>query len=367
MGPGFEGSGLWLVGLGGREVTRKTDHLVSRRPGGPFCYPWMQEVTVLLSSKEGVATRSVVLNGLLVVAKLAVGFAIGSVGVISEAVHSGIDLLAALTALLAVRSSSRPPDDEHLYGHGKVESLAGAVEAVMIFAAALFIVNEAVQKLLYGVQLEAVDLGIAVMAVSTLGNLLVARWVMRVARSTDSIALEADGWHHMTDVLTSLGVAVGLVVVRLTGLAVLDPIIAIGVALFICKAAYDITLRSVRDLLDTSLPQSEQALIREALDSHKPDVVGYHRVRSRRVGSERHVDLHLVVRRDATVQESHDLCDHLEEHLRDALGPSTSLGIHVEPCRGECGECRFDCPPPEDQKQQSPAQPAVPGAETETS
>ena len=302
----------------------------------------------MFGSKEGVAALSVTLNALLVVVKLAVGFAIGSVGVISEAVHSGIDLLAAFTALFAVRTSSRPPDEEHLYGHGKVESLAGAAEAVMIFLAALFIINEAVQKLLHGVGMETVDLGIAVMAVSTVGNLVVARWVMRVAKSTDSVALEADGWHHMTDVLTSLGVALGLVVVRVTDHSELDPLIAIGVALFICKTAYDITVRSVQDLLDASLPKEEQALIREALETHKPDVVSYHQVRSRKVGAERHVDLHLVVRRDATVQESHDLCDHLEEHLRDSLGDSTSLGIHVEPCRGECGECRLDCPTPEE-------------------
>ncbi len=302
----------------------------------------------MLSNKEGVAALSVALNAVLVVLKLAVGFTIGSVGVISEAVHSGIDLLAALTAFLAVRTSSRPPDEEHLYGHGKVENLAGAAEAMMIFLAALFIINEAVQKLLHGVQMEAVDPGIAIMVVSTVGNLVVARLVMRVAKSTDSVALEADGWHHMTDVLTSLGVAIGLVVVRVTNHAELDPLIAIGVALVICKAAYDITVRSVRDLLDTSLPQTEQAMIREALETHKPDVVSYHRVRSRKVGAERHVDLHLVVKRDATVQQSHDLCDHLESHLRDALGPSTSLGIHVEPCEGECGQCHFDCPPREE-------------------
>ncbi len=297
----------------------------------------------MFSSKEGVAALSVALNALLVVVKLIVGFAIGSVGVISEAIHSGIDLLAALTALFAVRTSSRPPDDEHHYGHGKVESLAGAVEAIMIFLAALFIINEAVQKLLHGVELETVDMGIAVMAASTVGNLVVARWVMAVAKRTESVALEADGWHHMTDVLTSLGVALGLVVVRVTGHSELDPLVAIGVALIICKAAYDITIRSVRDLLDTSLPLEEQAAIHDVLDRHNDNVLGYHRVRSRKVGSERQVDLHLVVRRNATVQESHSLCDHIEEHLEDALGSAT-INIHVEPCEADCERCFPDCP-----------------------
>jgi cation diffusion facilitator family transporter len=292
----------------------------------------------VLSSKQGVAILSVGLNAALVVLKIAVGIAIGSVSVISEAVHSGIDLLAALTALFAVRTSAKPPDDKHHYGHGKVESLAGVVEALLIFGAAIMIVNEAAQKLLSGTELETVDMGIVVMVVSTVGNLVVARWVMRVAKATRSMALEADGWHHMTDVLTSLGVAGGLVAVRVTGLAVLDPVVAIGVALFICKAAWDITAASVGDLLDASLPIEEQTQIREVLDKHKKDMVGYHEIRSRRSGSERHVDLHLVMNRDVTVKQSHDLCDHLEDDLRDALG-SITLNIHVEPCPPDCETC----------------------------
>ncbi|MHB0871744.1 MAG: cation diffusion facilitator family transporter [Chloroflexota bacterium] len=300
----------------------------------------------MLSSKQGVATLSVASNTLLVVLKLAVGISIGSVSVMSEAVHSGIDLLAAIMAFFAVRTSARPPDEGHHFGHGKVESLSGAAEAMLIFVAAVLIVNEAVQKLLYGVELQTVDLGIAVMGISAAVNTVVSRQLLRVARATGSAALEADGWHLTTDVLTSLGVALGLVAVRLTGRSELDPLIAIGVALFICKAAYDITSKSIRDLLDSSLPKEEQALILRALDTHKKDLVGYHRIRSRKVGSERHVDLHLVVRRDATVQESHDLCDHLEDHLQSALG-SCSLGIHVEPCHGECGKCHLACPPEE--------------------
>ncbi len=300
----------------------------------------------MLSSKSGVAALSVSLNAGLVVLKLMVGFAIGSVSVISEAVHSGIDLLAAIMALFAVRTSAQPPDRGHSFGHGKVESLAGFVEAVLIFLAAILIVNEAVQKLLHGFELETVDLGIAVMVVSTIGNFVVAGLVMRVAKVTDSIALEADAWHHTTDVLTSLGVAAGLVVVRLTGLSVLDPLIAIAVALVICKAAWDITVHSLKDLLDASLPEAEQAVIRDVLDDHasRGDVVSYHDIRSRKVGAERHVDLHLVVRRGATVQQSHEMCDHLEGHLEEALGPA-SVHIHVEPCPEDCDRCEPECSP----------------------
>lgn len=312
-----------------------------------FCAPCCtgERCVLVLSSKTGVAAVSVAVNVVLVLLKLAVGFAIGSVGVISEAVHSAIDLVAAVMALFAVRNSARPPDEDHHFGHGKVESLAGVAQALLIFLAALLIINEAVQKLLHGVELPAVDLGIAVMVVSTVANLAAARWVMRVARAADSMALEADAWHHTTDVLTSAGVALGLVVVRFTGLSVLDPLIAIAVALFICKAAYDITRRSLADLLDTSLPEDEQKRIRRVLDRHSEEmaeIVDYHRLRSRKAGAERHVDLHLVVKRDATVQESHELCDHLEEHLREELGP-VSLNIHVEPCEEPCARCDTGC------------------------
>lgn len=295
----------------------------------------------MFSTKEGVACISVGLNACLVVLKIAVGIAIGSVGVISEAVHSGIDLLAAFAALFAVRTSAQPPDDQHHFGHGKAESLAGLVEAILIFLAAILIVNEAVQKLISGTELESVDLGIAVMVISTIGNLVVARWVMRVAKKTDSLALEADAWHHTTDVLTSVGVAAGLLAVKLTGLYWLDPVVAIGVALIICKAAWDITVASVRDLLDTSLPEEEQATIREVLDRHGGDMVGYHEIRSRKAGAERHVDLHLVMNRHMTVEQSHEFCDHLESDLKQALGP-LSLNIHVEPCASDCADCESE-------------------------
>lgn len=296
----------------------------------------------MFSTKRNVAALSIASNSALVVLKLIAGLTIGSVSVISEAIHSSIDLLAAIMAFFAVRASAKPPDDQHHFGHGKAESLSGAAEAVLIFVAALMIVNEAVQKLLHGGEMESVDLGIAIMAVSAVVNIFVSRNLMRVAKATESPALEADAWHLTTDVLTSAGVAVGLVVVRLTGLSALDPIIAIGVALFITKAAYDITRKTVSDLLDASLPEEEQAVIREVLDRHKGDMVGYHEIRSRKSGSERHVDLHLVMNRNVTVKESHDLCDHLEGDLQRELG-TVSLNIHVEPCAPDCKICDEEC------------------------
>jgi cation diffusion facilitator family transporter len=296
----------------------------------------------VVASKQVVAAVSVATYTFLVVIKLVVGIAIGSVAVISEAIHSATDVVASIAALIGVRKGAQPPDEQHPFGHGKIESLAGAGQAIMIFIAVALIVNEAVSKLLHGVELVAVDLAIAVMAFSAVANLLVGRWVTKVARETDSLALEAAGLNHMSDVLVSAGVAGGLVIVRITGLAILDPLIAIVVALFIAKAAYNITRRSLDDLLDASLPRDEQARIREVLDRYRRrarNVVDYHQLRSRKSGAERYVDLHLVVKRDVTVQESHDLCDDLEQNLQEELGDKVSLHIHVEPCDSDCDRC----------------------------
>ena len=156
------------------------------------------------------------------------------------------------------------------------------------------------------------------------------------------MALEADAYHLSTDVLTSLGVFIGLVLVRLTGLAVLDPIAALVVAVLIIKAAWDITRRSFVDLLDRSLPAAERQLIANVINSHPDRLVEVHEIRTRKSGADRHIDLHLVVSASAQVAEAHALCDHLERDLHSELGPC-SLSIHIEPCRFDCAGCQVRC------------------------
>lgn len=294
-----------------------------------------------MDAKSRVAALAVFTNIVLTLAKLVVGLLIGSVSVLAEAVHSGVDLLAAVMALFAVRTSAKPPDDGHPYGHGKVENVTGTIEALLIFGAAGLIVYESVQKLLYGTELPSVDAGLAVIGLSVVVNFFVSRRLMKVARETDSVALEADAAHLTTDVVTSLGVFGGLLAVRITGLTILDPLVALGVAVLILKAAWDVTRHSSADLLDRSLPAEEQASIRELIESHNGHgglLVGFHGLRSRKAGSDRHVDLHLVVHRSASVAEAHDLCDHLEQHLENDLGVRT-VSLHVEPCKPVCEVC----------------------------
>jgi cation diffusion facilitator family transporter len=294
-----------------------------------------------VEAKKKVALLSVASNTGLVLLKLAVGIAIGSVAIISEAIHSGIDLLAAGIAYLSVRKSGEPADDCHSFGHGKYEDLSGFIEAILIFVAAVLIIWEAGQKLLHGEETLAVDvlyLGIAVMAVSALANLYVSSRLMRVAKETESIALESDAWHLRTDVYTSAGVLAGLVAIRLTGLVFLDAIAAMAIAVVIMRAAWDLTRRSFADLVDHSLPAEEEQRIRDVIAEHCTDYADYHDLRTRRSGPDRYIDFHLCVARRLSVEQAHDLTDHLESDLKLEF-PRSHISIHVEPCNEDCEEC----------------------------
>ena len=290
--------------------------------------------------KEKTARLSVASNAFLVTAKLAVGFAIGSISIISEAIHSAIDLIAAIIAYFSVRQSARPPDECHTFGHGKYESISGLLEAVLILAAALLIISEAAGNLLgegETLDVDGLGLGIAVMLLSAGVNLYVSSRLMRVAKQTESIALESDAWHLRTDVYTSAGVVAGLVLIRLTGLVVLDSIVALAVAVIILRAAFDLIRRSFEDLVDRSLPPDEESRIREIISSHCTDVIGFHRLRTRRSGPNRFVDLHLVVPRTATLEEAYGIVTEVADDVKREF-PRTSVTIRVQPCTGE------DCP-----------------------
>ncbi|MBI2866118.1 MAG: cation transporter, partial [Chloroflexi bacterium] len=284
------------------------------------------------------AALSVASNSLLILAKVAVGLAIGSVAVLAEALHSGMDLLAALIAFFSLRIAAQPADREHPFGHGKVEALSGGVEALLIFVGAALVVAEALRSLRKGLELGVVEWGLAAMLLSVVVNTAVSRHLLRVARREDSLALEADGRHLTTDVYTSLGVLVGLALVRATGWEVLDPLAALGVAGLILRTAYRLTLRAYRDLVDTKLPEAEESLIRSSIEEHMGEMVGFYDLRTRKSGRERYIDLHLVVARHVSVEEAHGLADHLEEDVQAKL-PYSSVTIHIEPCTYQPGQC----------------------------
>lgn len=279
--------------------------------------------------KQRTAWLSVISNTLLVLLKLVVGFYSGAVSIISEAAHSGVDLLAALIAYYAVRKSSQPPDAQHAYGHGKFENLSAAAEAFLIVLAAIWIMYEAVEKLTAGHAPAYLEYGIAIMLVSIGVNYVVATRLMKVAQATGSQALEADAIHLKADIWTSAGVLGGLAVIKVTGFNWLDPAIALVVAVIVLKAGYTMTKKSLNELTDVSLPPEEEELIGNILASH-PGVIAFHRLRTRRSGCMRHIDVHLVLHKDMHLEQAHAVCDEIEAAIRNVFG-SCDVVIHLEP------------------------------------
>jgi cation diffusion facilitator family transporter len=288
------------------------------------------------------ARTSVFSNAALTSAKLAAGLFTGSVSVLSEALHSGLDLAAALMAFAAVRKSREPADAEHNFGHGKFESMSGLAEGVLILVAVGLILWGAIGRLISGeTEIRGPVVGLAVMGLSALVNIGVSRMLFRVARETESVALEADGWHLRTDVWTSFGVFGGMGLIALGSrlgfpeVHHLDPVVAIGIALVIARAAVDISRRSYNHLVDRSLPANEVTRIEGLLNEHYPQFTGFHQLRTRQAGPERYIDVHLEMPGEVSVADSHAVCDHLEQELR-ALIPGAQVLIHVEP-RGSDG------------------------------
>jgi cation diffusion facilitator family transporter len=300
--------------------------------------------------KERVALLSVVSNTTLVVMKLIVGVGIGSVSVISEAIHSGVDLIAAIIALFSVKTSSLPADGKHPFGHGKIENISGTLEALLIFVAAIWIIWEAVRKLLEPQSMETVGWGVIVMLFSAAANTVVARMLFKVGKETDSVALIADGWHLRTDVYTSVGVMVSLAVIW-SGERLfpghhfhwLDPVAAIGVAFLILKAAWDLTRQSAGGLMDETLPPEEEEEIRRLIRSQLPLVHGYHQLRTRKAGHYRFIEVHIQVDGKMSVETAHTLNQDLVRRIKERFRHAT-VTVHTEPCNGGCTEkCLAGC------------------------
>lgn len=281
------------------------------------------------SRKVRAASLSVGSNTLLVIVKLVAGLLTGSISIISEAIHSANDLVAAIIAWFAVRISDRPPDKDHPYGHGKAEGISGWIEAGLIIVAAGAIIIEAVKRLVHGSQVELIGVGAAVMAGSAVLNIIVSRYLFTVAKEEESLALEADAQHLATDVYTSAGVAAGLFLVWLTDWHVLDPIVAILVALFIIRVGWQLTRRATGHLMDQQISLGEQRQVEAALNRDER-VVSWHDLRTRMSGARREIDVHIVVRRDSSLIEAHEIADDMERRIA-ALFPSANVVIHTDP------------------------------------
>ncbi len=292
----------------------------------------------MFSTRSGAAKLALAVVIVLVVLKIVVGVITGSISVIAQAVDSFLDLFAIAITFFAIIIATRPADEEHTFGHGKAEDIAAVVQAALIFIAGLLIIYSAVRRVITGTTLELTEAGIGVMLISIIASIFLSRYLLRVSRATDSIALEASARNIAADVYSAAGVLVGLVVIRFTGLGIIDPIIALLVSLVVLKSAYNVLRKSFGGLIDVKLPEAEENAIRSAITEHVGELVDFHALRTRKAGNQRYIDLHLVMPKDISVEEAHQMCDHLEQDIKSKL-KRASVTIHVEPCREECDNC----------------------------
>jgi len=292
----------------------------------------------MFSTPSGAARLSLIVVTGLIALKAVAAVITGSISILAQTADSFLDLFAIAFTLFAIGMATKPADKEHPFGHGKVENIAAVVQAVLIFTAGGLIIYSAVRRIILGTTIELSEAGIGVMLVSIIASIFLSRHLLKVSRATDSPALEANARNIAADVYSAAGVLVGLVAIRLTGLNILDPIIALGVALLILKTGYDVMRKSFGGLVDVKLPEAEENIIKKCITTHKSEIVSFHRLRTRKVGNQRHVDLHLVMPKSASVEEAHRLCDRLEQEIEASL-KRTNVTIHVEPCDEQCDQC----------------------------
>jgi len=284
-----------------------------------------------MNTKSGAAALSIASNSILIALKLAAGAITGSIAIVAEAIHSLIDLVASVIAFVSVRKADVPADEEHPYGHEKVENLAATIEGILILVGAALIVYEATRRLAAGSSVESIGVGIAVMGFSVLANLAVSTVLSRQARAHDSAALEGDAAHLRTDALASIGVLVGLALVKITGAAAFDSITALLVAAAIVWAGLTIIRRSSGVLVDEALPSTEMDRIEAAIAAARtPEVAGYHKLRARRAGRRRYIDFHVQYRAGTTLERAHELAHEMRDSIEAAI-PQAEVLIHVEP------------------------------------
>lgn len=284
------------------------------------------------------AKVSVFSNLSLVTFKLIVFYFSGAISILSEAIHSVIDLVASTIAYFSVRKSSEPPDKDHPFGHGKFENLSGFIESILIIVAAIYILYESIPRFFKPYAIENLDIGILVMAISALINLLVSKKLKKVAVDTDSIAIETDAAHLSIDVYTSTGVFVGLVLIQFTGFKIFDPLISVAIALYIFYLGYNLIRKSSDDLLDKRLSDSENEKIEKIINEHLGKMISFHKLATRKSGSDKMIEVHLQFNPEVSLKQAHDIAHHIEEDINCSIS-SSRVTIHIEPCDEICDCC----------------------------
>lgn len=284
-----------------------------------------------MSTLKKFAWLSVAASVVTIILKAGAWWLTGSVGLLSDAAESLVNLVAAIVALIAITIAERPADDDHQFGHSKAEYFSAGVEGAMIFIAAGSIIVLAVERLLNPQELEQLGVGLLVSVVASILNGIVGTMLIRAGRKHRSVTLTADGKHLLTDVITSVGVVVGVGLVWLTGWSALDPIVAIGVGINILFVGGGLVRKSAMGLMDATLSDEDNAAIEAVLDSYRRSgEVDFHELRTRESGVRRFVEFHVLVPGSWSVERAHDLVENVESEIRDKL-PDSHIASHIEP------------------------------------
>ena len=301
------------------------------------------------NTKEGAAQLPIIGVSFMLAMKAVAAVLTGSVSIRADTFHSLIDLISAIIGFVAIKIAGRPADKDHHYGHSKAEDLAGIIIGGLILFVAGTIIYEAIQRLLNPAPLSMIPVGIWVTAGAMAINIAISLWVIRVARRTDSVALLAEGKHLWADVLSSGAVLVGLVLVHFTGIMILDPIVAIIIGLIIAREAFEPLKIALDNIMDRQLPEEEQQVIEKVIADFSDKIVGLDRLRTRKSGSQRFIDLDCTMPRHMTVAEAHSICHQISHRISRRLD-STLVNTHIIPCTNEdrekrpadCGRCRVE-------------------------
>ena len=280
-----------------------------------------------------IAAISLAVTAGLLVLKLILGLISGSIAVLGDAVDSGTDLTAGAAALISIRIAAQPADEDHPYGHGKVETISAAVAATIIGIGGGIIVFQAVRRLIEGGADIDPGVGLIAMVIAALANVVLAFFMRREANRSHSMALRAEATHLKTNVVQACTIIAGLILVAATNEDVFDPLVALGLAAYMGWTALGLVRIAASEVMDTSLPDADLAVIHDVLVEHRQHVRGFHRLRTRRTGAVRHVDMHLLVAADLTVEQVHPISDRIEHEIEERL-PGTIAVIHVEPDDG---------------------------------
>lgn len=298
------------------------------------------------TKKKLAAGLSITSNVILSLLKVVTGILSGSLSIVSEAIHSLSDFAASVLTYFSVMKSSLPADKDHPYGHGKYEDMAGFIEGILILLASLFIIYEANKKIIFGIDIDTENImGITVMFIAVVLNIFVSSVLFKTAKDSNSVSLYADAEHLRTDVYSSLGVLAGLILIKITGYTILDPVIAILVAVIIFRAGYSICKKSMSNLLDHSLPDDNIENIKNIIKEYSQVYLKEDSIKARQVGPAKDIDLVLQFMENTCICECHNICDEIETQIK-SLYPNCSISIHPEPvcyrknCQKNCDKAK---------------------------